>query len=764
MKNTDKLYELFLEEDNVTTKEINEAGYNKNDITSLIKDNIIDRVKRGIYRLKNVEEFYHYGVRSISEDYSKAIKVFNKCIESDPSYTASYFQLFLEKITLEEYNEAYSYLIKLKEGNHKYDKDHYMYLYLLSFLTKLSQEDIDFVKTLEIDDVYVQEDDKRFDNLDNQNNIRYYILNSFYPTALHYIYEDNKENNSGCPTNYAFMKLLKCIIKKEKETKTKIIELLEENDIVSVKNIIELESKNHRLSTHDDAVLEVCNDIIAMKENNELPEIVDYKSSYNDVYKYIYRKDYKKALELLEDTSKVLYMVLELAVKEIDRINNIELEKINYVTIANILLEGNYDLYFNNLEEFLTLRNKKQYKFIFADLIKISLLEKDELYVLPMEYLSKVQQDDFRFDIGMFLEKFYHQVNDNNFEVAKIYLDIIKKSKHLYKDTINTELLEKQLSNKMNQEKNNNKSVVEMKQTSPVKIVSKQQVETIKNITKEKDDKENALRHLKTKLESISPKTPFVLLNPMDDDIRNHVMKKIEESENVIGIDLEIDSKKRILLKYHEEVDEEIDFKQLCREAQKLNNDKNYNKCLNLYKDIICKSTMPKRFVVSNMGRLYLRFGKIDTAIMFFEISDALSKLKGKPLQHEEIIFNLKNQVPKEEQKTTKGINLNTEDFYDDMNDHYQIKEYEDIFALIQEGMSIENACSEFNLTEEDVSIIKLVTARNYYSQKNFKAGDKVFKQVERSKDKTPFIKSLMEEIRTNKKLYPYRNIQKVKK
>ena len=78
--------------------------------------------------------------------------------------------------------------------------------------------------------------------------------------------------------------------------------------------------------------------------------------------------------------------------------------------------------------------------------------------------------------------------------------------------------------------------------------------------------------------------------------------------------------------------------------------------------------------------------------------------------------------------------------------------------------MSIENACSEFNLTEEDVSIIKLVTARNYYSQKNFKAGDKVFKQVERSKDKTPFIKSLMEEIRTNKKLYPYRNIQKVKK
>ena len=113
MKNTDKLYELFLEEDNVTTKEINEAGYNKNDITSLIKDNIIDRVKRGTYRLKNVEEFYHYGVRSISEDYTKAIKVFNKCIESDPSHTASYFQLFLEKITLEEYNEAYSYLIKL---------------------------------------------------------------------------------------------------------------------------------------------------------------------------------------------------------------------------------------------------------------------------------------------------------------------------------------------------------------------------------------------------------------------------------------------------------------------------------------------------------------------------------------------------------------------------------------------------------------------------------------------------------------------------
>ena len=284
----------------------------------------------------------------------------------------------------------------------------------------------------------------------------------------------------------------------------------------------------------------------------------------------------------------------------------------------------------------------------------------------------------------------------------------------------------------------------------------------IKKYDISEDEQRTLDLYLENKLDELNYHRSIVLLNPMNVEKAKYVYDVLRDNMNVVAQPIEINSKKHILLKYQEVTNERIEHRQIISKAKECEKYGTTQEALRAYKDVLRKILYPRSFIYAKLGALYVKSQATDIAILYFEIAEAIAKKEQQPVDYSEILFNLKNDIPYDERKDTRKIHMKDYEFYDDMNDHYQIKEYEDIFALIEEdGLTIEEACDEFNLTEEDVSIIKLVTARNYYSQKNFKAGDKIFTQVERSKDKTPFIKSLMNEIRTNKKLYPYRNCNK---
>ena len=85
----------------------------------------------------------------------------------------------------------------------------------------------------------------------------------------------------------------------------------------------------------------------------------------------------------------------------------------------------------------------------------------------------------------------------------------------------------------------------------------------------------------------------------------------------------------------------------------------------------------------------------------------------------------------------------------------YGINNFEEINQYIENsGLSVEKACEQLQFSQEQIDIIKLIYAREFYKQGSMKTGDAFLKAVEQRKEKSLKLKSILEEIRNNKKLY----------
>ena len=106
-----------------------------------------------------------------------------------------------------------------------------------------------------------------------------------------------------------------------------------------------------------------------------------------------------------------------------------------------------------------------------------------------------------------------------------------------------------------------------------------------------------------------------------------------------------------------------------------------------------------------------------------------------------QLIYSMK------EERSTKEISV--------QDNQKEIEELADY--LKEENISFEEAKEKYNLTEEQILIIKLLYARNYYIEEMYLLGDVLLKEVELSKNKTPRVIKLLNEIKNNKKFYKNR-------
>lgn len=62
--NLSKLYEGLIEGKELTTKELSSYGFKSNDLTSLIENGTLERVKKGYYSFKSIDELFYYGKKA----------------------------------------------------------------------------------------------------------------------------------------------------------------------------------------------------------------------------------------------------------------------------------------------------------------------------------------------------------------------------------------------------------------------------------------------------------------------------------------------------------------------------------------------------------------------------------------------------------------------------------------------------------------------------------------------------------------------------
>ena len=187
-ENLNKMYEMLIEGEELTTSKLKICGFNSNDITKLVSNKVIERTKRGHYTFLDAEHMHQYGKHLITQkNYDEAKNCFEKCYELDPKHFGNCFSLFIQAINDKDYKSAFKYF----EGFYKKDDYYYFskrdsnfYLFLLNLITTIPEKYKGYVEQLELEDILVCEKDKCKQNIQLYNELRTFAFNQRFKQAL----------------------------------------------------------------------------------------------------------------------------------------------------------------------------------------------------------------------------------------------------------------------------------------------------------------------------------------------------------------------------------------------------------------------------------------------------------------------------------------------------------------------------------------------------------------------------------------------------
>ena len=687
-ENLNKLYNGIIENNTLTTKQLKEYGLNSKDLKKLIEKGKINRVKIGIYNIISVDELFFYGKKLLkNKEYEQATKCFEKCFEIDKTHKGTCFQLFLRSIQNENYEKAFElYDILAQTKNEFYNIDLNYYLYLLNIITKIPEKYKEYVKHLKFEDIKVLYEDKRYNDKKTENKIRYEIMQKKLAYAMKLL---NKICNEQITLQNKIEKiLLTQAIAKEKINKDIINHWIKENDYNNIINYLSNKKEKINLSLSEKYILKLINIHIKIQEKKSIPEKIDLK--IENIFDAIDTNNFEEALKQSEKFNKKrnipneengIYLLLNKICTTINELSNIEKneptseinkqkkeqEKTNtkeivvtFTTIITYLMQNNIDKAFDNLKKYLESINKTDYETLIINLIKISLLEKDIAFTKPMLTLALINKGTYKFDVSKYIQEFYINISKNKYEEAKIYLDIISKSKK-EEQYIPVENLYQILETL---EKNNKIPNTNTQPKEKKLIIEKEIIEENKE---QEEDNAKEKKFVAKEYEKLLKNQDIILLKPMENTRIEKILKEVQKYDDITTFTIG-EKEKQIVLKYKNKTQEPLDTKKLFEEGNEAYRNGKYNDCITIYKKLLEYFDTPNEFVYSKLGLAYMKIWNIKLAIKYLTIVTELSKQGTKKFDFTELILSLKGEISPIDKKPKFKEQENNFN-YNDMND-----------------------------------------------------------------------------------------------
>lgn len=812
-ENLNKLYEGIINGNELTTKELNGHGFNSKDLADLIEQGSLQRVKRGYYSFQSIDELFYYGKKLIvAKEYNKATECFKKCYELNSNHSGACFQLFLRSIIKKDYESAFKYFeVLLDTENPYYRADNNFYLYLLSIITDIPDRHKEYARYLKFEDIRVDFNDKRYQDVPQQNKIRISVLQRKFSYALKQLRDLITQYDSLTVQDKITRILFFQAIDAENLSKNNLLEFAKNKKYEEIANYLEEKDKRHILSLIDSYTLKLVNEILHLQETNQVPEKTIFQSE--KLFEAIDGNNYELALRLneryivenninnSENTINLLLLDICDMIKQISSPSQTPIEIVeekfvevtseeilyeepilsatnissssSFSDVIGFLMKSDLENAFRTLRNYMEAINKKEYEFLIVDLIKLSLIEKDIAFTKPMIALTYVSRENFKFDISNYIQEFYIALAQNKFDEARIYLDIISKSNKLGQDCILTEGLLQVLNNAeaMIQYKRNNQvldnveqafiksqSLVLQTNVNPAPVKKSKEIVQIESPKVDESIKQHSVTRnsekefIRSKYELLLNGQGMVLLRPMDNERRKKIHEIVREYPDMVSFSIGERDNRQIVLRYKPSIDEHVDLKNLINMGNLAYKEGNYDTCIEDYLQLL-QFGEPKTFVYAKLGLAYMKKLEKDTAIDYLTIATQLSKQEDGQFDFTELIDNLKGLVDKNNRKP--NFKMKVEDFSNDIQNHYGIENLDEITSYILEsGLDVETACQELGMAYEQIDTIRLIYARDFYSQGNYEKGDQFLKSVEKSKNKTKFTLKLFEEVRRNKRFY----------
>ena len=824
------IYESVLNNKELTTKELNSYGFNSKDISKLIEQEIIKRTERGHYIFLDFNGLYSYGKDLLRKKEEKqAAKYFEIVFNSDPNNVKVAFDLFFNRIYNDNYEEAFKYFEVLSQTKNTYFKsDCNLYLYLLSFITEIPEKYQNDVKNLKIDDVKIRANDRRYSDVAALNKIIVTAFGQKFPYALKLLNNYRNSNSTSSNQSTLLKILLKKVVINEQKIDKVLLEAARNQEYEKIIDILENKEKVRDLGWINSYILKLAKEMIKIIDTQIVPEIQDIKQ--DNIFEAITAHNYELALSLnikyyqemnMNIKNSTLAIILTNICKMIKQIENeketknssaqqeikvepkeevqeeIEVFQIkeeknklitktpNIVDVINHLLSSNFEKANIFLEEFLKSIAKEKYTFLIKDLIKISLLEKDEAFMKPILTLMDLNNDTFNFDVQEFIQKFYISLSQQRFEEARIYLDIISEGYKLEDNMLLIDNLKRILENAEPIIKPTiqvlNKPIDEMK-VETINTNKKQQ--TIIEADTKKDEKTTPNRKpiqnisavinenygtkisnddrnfIQKKYDILEKEHGIIILKPMTKSRRKEIYRITKEFPNLDVFSIGESDCKQIVLRY-KTFDKSKNYNEILERAKKAYYDKQYTESINCYLDLTMFNFV-KPYIYARLGLAYLKKGEKLKAIDYLTVATDLTKNDPYPSNFKDLINAIEcSMTGTIEQKPNFQLNPS---FFNDMNQNFGITNFDQINNLVVElGLDVKSTCEKLGMSDEQICLVKILYAIKYYSQGDYKQGDTFFKAAEQASNKSLKVIKALEEVKAKKKFYTYREQEKIK-
>ena len=626
-----KMYDQFIEKDEVTTQELLGCGFTNKDLTRLIANGKLKRVKRGVYTLPNASGLLIYSdFLKRRYKFGKSKEVLERCLHFEPTNGSAASRVFANSLWDGDFDKAFLCMdVLMKSEKESYLRDSNLWLYLLQFVAEVPERYKDKVKNITFDDISVLDDDPRYFDKELANEVRTYILRRDFNSAIRLLNTSKEHGEKRVYTEYT-LKLLNMANGAYKRRQGLYEELVIDENYSQLVRELAIADEKYGLSAMERNLYLLASDMLGLRTSKRIPKARQCNSlSLGDA---IESHQYRLALELNNFNSRqnpeqndnyVVSMMLVKINEEVENLYSMKAAKKigaqDFAKITSCLMRQDLDGAFENLNYYLALMGRVEYRGYIISLIKLSLLDKDSLFVEPMLALSRINNDDYQFDVSVYIQDFYFTLAKGDLKRASIYLDIISSSETLGGIPIDTQDMRNSLNNEMSRQgisldagEKSEATKVGL-QDSKVKSESKEAEHIVQKTSEveitEKTDSEYL--YLSTIVDDIINGDNVVLLEPMCDEDISNIMEIISRVRDVRAFTIDTDDeRKQIVLRYCGKIGTFIPLRPTLGRATNEYNRYNFDTAIDLYNSVLPLLPEPKAFIYANLGMSYYKRAK----------------------------------------------------------------------------------------------------------------------------------------------------------
>lgn len=790
-----EVFDLLLDRESITTKDLNELGYYPKKINDLIKMRILKRVKRGCYVAAS---------NDILEEYKKYLE--ESTIKNN-MFTENYFanrDLFLEALKSFDETKILNSFERLRKSvlTDREKRDVNFYMILLNQLYVLEEKDLLRLKSFVISDFNISSGDERFKVRKRERKLRVQIFENNISFAF------NNFNSCNCNDN-VHMEITRILLYR---CNSKVDEIVnKEKQLVEMGNFQELYDmlfgRKHRriLSNIDNHVYNLVRKyLIIEKRGKNLPvtEIEGEKFSFL-IYHNNFRKAYDELLRVCQNDGRdvekyAVASMLRKLIKMVDKLENGEkaaTEKtsdksdIDLATAIDAIYDENLEIVYQYLE----ILGKNDYFDLMTELVKLAKIEEDKNYTEAIMTLVQLHRGTYLFDPDRYDVAQFEGLNTKDYNRKMAYINIqnsmlspLEKQKRedmltlalndseALQEFVETGAVEmEKYSNDSSLIQEDKEKVVKDNVTSSDVLIDYQEDEKV--VDDDLDDTAEKYPHdydeelVEQKVDELYAGKSIVILDPMDNEQRKHIHQIVSKYYDVVSFSIGRGHERSVVLRFKPYFDSKVNerIEQIERKTKiesapiLLNEAKNrqrigdYEGALKCFRRLIEYGT-PYESIYARTGACLLKLGKKHEAVDYLRVATELSKRNNTNIDFTRVIDRIILGDDLDDKKPNFEMRL--DDFEDKTAFGIDFNNLDALVALTSEdGFSLEEAITRMGLDLDLADTARLIYARDCYYLERYDEGDFYLRKVANRKKKGSAVMKLMEEVRTDKRFYKNR-------